>query len=74
MNKIERREKTTYFVKVLMTVIASIAGVACFLEEKLMLGGLYIGMACLFLISMIVNLFRFAPKSKVEKDAKKVIE
>ena len=58
----ERREKTSYFVRVLMTIVASMAGIVCFIEEKAMLGILYVGMALIFLFSIVINLFRVSGK------------
>lgn len=67
MNKTAKREKTTYFVKSIMTLVAGLAAVACFLEEKLLLSGLYIGMALIFLFSMVINVFRIGARKAVEK-------
>ncbi|MBO4928241.1 MAG: hypothetical protein J5379_08350 [Clostridiales bacterium] len=58
MNKMEKRERTTLLIRVIMTVVTTLAGAGCFLSEKLMLGSLYFGMALVFIISMIFNLFR----------------
>ncbi|MBP5491534.1 MAG: hypothetical protein J6Y08_01680 [Clostridiales bacterium] len=66
MNDMQRRETTSYAVRVIMTIVASLAGVFCFIEEKAMLCVLYIGMALIFLFSMVFNIFRITRKQETK--------
>ena len=59
MNTYDEKVKTMAITRIILSAVAGIAGVACFIGDKLFLAVVYLGMALFFLVSLVFSVFRF---------------
>ncbi|MBR3058812.1 MAG: hypothetical protein IKG93_12735 [Clostridiales bacterium] len=66
MNTYDEKVKTMAFTRIILSIVTGIAGAACFIGDKLLLGAVYLGMALFFLLSLVFSVFRFRRRKVTE--------